>query len=100
LVHLSEVFPDTSFWIDVICIDQDSPLERNHQVAQMRTIYSKAAEVIIWMGPEYPDTDRLSSFMESHYSSCTLLNDPVEGCELALDLELANAIQHLKAQPY
>jgi hypothetical protein len=39
------------FWIDALCIDQDSPAERNHQVMQMQEIYRDADEVIIWLGP-------------------------------------------------
>jgi hypothetical protein len=38
------------FWIDALCIDQDSIAERNHQVAQMGSIYSKAQDVVIWLG--------------------------------------------------
>jgi hypothetical protein len=38
------------FWIDALCIDQCSILERNHQVAQMCSIYTKAQEVIAWLG--------------------------------------------------
>jgi hypothetical protein len=39
------------FWIDAVCIDQDSSTERNHQVMQMQEIYCDADEVIIWLGP-------------------------------------------------
>ncbi|KAF2821937.1 HET-domain-containing protein, partial [Ophiobolus disseminans] len=39
-----------AFWIDALCIDQDSLSERNHQVAQMGLIYSKADDVIAWLG--------------------------------------------------
>jgi hypothetical protein len=39
-----------AFWIDALCIDQEWVAERNHQVAQMGTIYSNAAEVIAWLG--------------------------------------------------
>ncbi|KAF2847086.1 HET-domain-containing protein [Plenodomus tracheiphilus IPT5] len=38
-------------WIDALCIDQSSISERNHQVAMMSQIYSKAALVITWLGP-------------------------------------------------
>jgi len=38
------------YWIDAVCIDQDSMLERNHQVRMMRQIYSNAACVSIWLG--------------------------------------------------
>lgn len=37
-------------WIDAICIDQTRTRERNHQVAMMGEIYSRAARVIVWLG--------------------------------------------------
>lgn len=37
-------------WIDAICIDQASPAERDHQVQQMGTIFSKAKMLITWLG--------------------------------------------------
>jgi hypothetical protein len=37
-------------WIDAICIDQNSIAERNHQVALMDRIYSKADYVFVWLG--------------------------------------------------
>jgi hypothetical protein len=42
--------PKQTFWIDALCIDQDSVYEKNHQVAQMGSIYANAAEVISWLG--------------------------------------------------
>jgi hypothetical protein len=45
------------YWIDAICIDQESVLERNHQVQMMRHIYSNAQSVSIWLG----DADRQST---------------------------------------
>jgi hypothetical protein len=38
-------------WIDQICIDQHTDDERNHQVKLMGWIYSKASEIIAWLGP-------------------------------------------------
>jgi hypothetical protein len=37
-------------WIDAICIDQTSVLERNHQVAMMGRIYAEADDVFAWLG--------------------------------------------------
>lgn len=37
-------------WIDAICIDQSTSAEKNHQVRQMYSIYSKASKVLIWLG--------------------------------------------------
>jgi hypothetical protein len=42
--------PMRTFWIDALCIDQDSITKRNHQVAQMGRIYASASEVIAWFG--------------------------------------------------
>ena len=37
-------------WIDQICINQDDVDERNKQVALMGRIYSKAENVVVWLG--------------------------------------------------
>ncbi|KAI0148500.1 heterokaryon incompatibility protein-domain-containing protein [Xylariaceae sp. FL1272] len=37
-------------WIDAICIDQDSLLEKNTFVPMMKTIYEEARRVVIWLG--------------------------------------------------
>jgi hypothetical protein len=39
-----------AFWIDAICIDQDSNPERTHQVSMMGRIYSEAELVLAWLG--------------------------------------------------
>jgi hypothetical protein len=38
-------------WIDAICINQDSLLERAHQVTLMGKIYSQCTRDILWLGP-------------------------------------------------
>jgi hypothetical protein len=43
-----------TLWIDSICIDQNSQLERGHQVQLMGDVYSKAEKVIIWLGEASP----------------------------------------------
>ena len=39
-------------WVDSICINQDQSAlhERSHQVLLMKEIYSRAAEVLVWLG--------------------------------------------------
>lgn len=44
-------------WIDSICIDQQSTLERNHRVNMMGRVYSKADQVIVWLGEGNEQTD-------------------------------------------
>ena len=41
---------DRYMWIDQLCIDQSSTVERNHQVQMMSDIYSKATSVVAWLG--------------------------------------------------
>jgi hypothetical protein len=43
-------FSGIIFWIDNLCIDQDNPLEKNHQVHLMRDIYQKANSILVWLG--------------------------------------------------
>lgn len=52
LKHARDVFPNNSFWIDAISIDQDDIVERNHQVKLMGRIYSKADKTIVWLGSD------------------------------------------------
>jgi len=44
-------------WIDALCINQDDNEELNHQVQQMRTIYSKAAMVHAWIDEQIDPND-------------------------------------------
>jgi len=41
----------TRLWVDAICINQKDGQERSQQVRNMRQIYSRAEEVIAWVGP-------------------------------------------------
>ncbi|KAF3003573.1 hypothetical protein E8E13_006490 [Curvularia kusanoi] len=60
-----------SLWIDAVCIDQKSTIERNHQVGQMGKIYSNACKVIMWLGNRYSeheeDTDLPSTSFKDYY---------------------------------
>jgi hypothetical protein len=38
------------YWIDALCIDQHNISERNHQVAQMGSVFSRADYVHVWLG--------------------------------------------------
>lgn len=54
-------------WIDALCINQTDSTERNHQVSQMRDIFSNAWQVIAWLG---------ESEKGSEYVMQTLGHDP------------------------
>jgi hypothetical protein len=40
----------TTLWVDALCINQHDPVERGLQVMRMALIYSKASEVLVWLG--------------------------------------------------
>ncbi|KAF7521647.1 hypothetical protein G7054_g12383 [Neopestalotiopsis clavispora] len=56
-------------WIDAICIDQQSALERGHQVDIMGRLYSEADEVLIWLGDIGDNTGRLMSLLRAFEAS-------------------------------
>ncbi|KAH8802984.1 heterokaryon incompatibility protein-domain-containing protein [Xylogone sp. PMI_703] len=45
-------------WIDAICINQCDPQEKGVQISLMDEIYSKAANVVIYLGSGNEKTDR------------------------------------------
>ncbi|KAM0328623.1 hypothetical protein ACHAQA_005034 [Verticillium albo-atrum] len=61
LRHIRSDDQDVIIWIDQICINQDDVIEKTSQVQLMREIYSKADQVIVWLGPP---TDRSDELMD------------------------------------
>ena len=56
LAKLSDLGEKEFLWIDRLCIDQGNNVERASQVALMDRIYSKAEQVIVWLGRQSRDT--------------------------------------------
>ncbi|KAK5126780.1 hypothetical protein LTR85_009714 [Meristemomyces frigidus] len=51
LRHLQQSITEPlTLWIDAVCIDQNNEAEKSEQVAHMRDIYSKAEDVVTWLG--------------------------------------------------
>ena len=57
LRHLRENVNERILWIDAICIDQGSNEERNYQVPLMKTIYTNASIVRVWLGESAKGSD-------------------------------------------
>lgn len=73
-------------WIDAICIDQHSDLDRTHQVSLMSRIYMSANKVIAYTGEATRESDRLFDWMNSiHPKDLVLPTNP--GWAGMLDLE-------------
>ena len=49
-------------WVDSICINQSDMEEKSLQVAQMRTVFSRAAHVYVWLGPGSIETAKAMNF--------------------------------------
>jgi hypothetical protein len=68
-------------WIDAMCIDQLQLKERNHQVAIMGKIYSRATNVLVWLGSA---TKAISFFLSK---LCDTATDPIDAWVLYNDGE-------------
>ncbi|KAK0099370.1 hypothetical protein ONS96_008399 [Cadophora gregata f. sp. sojae] len=54
-------------WIDALCINQADEVERNEQVAKMKTIYEQATLVVLWLGPSYENSHLAFDLMQEMY---------------------------------
>ena len=62
LRHLRRPTEPVTVWIDQICINQDDNDEKKVQVAMMVRIYSKAQQVLVWLGPADQGSDEAMDF--------------------------------------
>ena len=51
-------------WVDAVCINQDNPSERNHQVQMMSRIYTRARMVCIWLGEHTEESKTAIKFIQ------------------------------------
>jgi hypothetical protein len=61
---------DRILWVDAICINQKDERERGHQVAQMSDIYSRAEQVIFWLGHATPEINIVMSALKRLERRC------------------------------
>ena len=54
---------DIVLWIDAMCINQDDEKEKSKQVAKMAEIYSRAKDVLMWLGKEYKQSNVAMEFI-------------------------------------
>jgi hypothetical protein len=53
-----------NLWIDALCINQEDIQERNHEVKRMGEIYTRASNVVIWLGEAEHDTKKAMSTLK------------------------------------
>jgi hypothetical protein len=68
LRHLRLTQEARYLWVDAICINQDDMDERSRQVSIMSEIYSKASQVVVWLGEREEPSDRVPHAV-SHWKS-------------------------------
>ena len=51
------------FWVDQICINQDNVHEKNHQVQQMKAIFSSAELTLAYLGDKGGDSDLAMDYL-------------------------------------
>lgn len=78
LLYLRDENRDRVLWIDAICICQKNLQERAHQVANMADIYSNAARVVIWLGPEAENSTLALENLEYLGSAIDIDRDPAD----------------------
>jgi hypothetical protein len=62
LRHIRRQDRDVTLWVDAICINQQDPGEKGHQVRHMGDVYAGAEEVLVWLGPS---TTKIDALLES-----------------------------------
>ncbi|PVH79302.1 HET-domain-containing protein [Cadophora sp. DSE1049] len=102
-----------TLWIDAICVNQRDMAERTSQVKRMADIYTKAARVVVWLGPESKDSSMAIDLFNTICSNVTVdwqtssfhptsantrwadVNNPVP-----LDQDQSNSISSLLSRPW
>ena len=58
LFHLRLANRSRVLWIDAICINQQDPVERSHQVTLLRNTFQRAKNVVVWLGEDTGDAKK------------------------------------------
>ncbi|KAF8860397.1 HET-domain-containing protein [Acephala macrosclerotiorum] len=65
LRHLRHRDHTRVLWIDAICINQEDLVERSSEVGKMGSIYGRARQVIVWLGPESENSSLAISLLRT-----------------------------------
>ncbi len=90
--HLRLIDRSRTLWADAICINQNDPDEKIHQIRNMDNIYRKASSVCMWLGEEANDSGAAMELIHLYHH-----NNPLEWKELPRVKDLS---RHCKALTY
>ncbi|OCL01439.1 hypothetical protein AOQ84DRAFT_306705, partial [Glonium stellatum] len=80
LKELRDENEDRYFWVEAICINQEAKAEKSTQVPLMDKIYSKATNVVVWLGDTHNSPEALALMKKIRYLK--RYNQFVENCTL------------------
>ena len=88
------------FRADAICINQRDLEERASQVSMMRTIYSKAVEVVAWLGIQSDGSDDVIDYINDIPMKWKSPSEPVLQEGVVLDPNLAQRLLCITQRPF
>ena len=85
-------------WVDALCVDQSSVDERNSQVLLMKTIYSNAERVRVWLGEPTSGSDDALAILQDMGRSIPFNDIRLDGKRL--NEENARSLNELISRPW
>lgn len=84
LRYFRETSDEKTLWVDAVCINQQDNVEKGPQVQMMGQIYSKAARVLVWLGPAADGSDELLERMSQGFTEEDVSNQTMQDSSLAM----------------
>lgn len=75
---------EKTLWVDAVCINQKDNVEKGPQVQMMGQIYSKAAQVLVWLGPAADGSDELLGRMSQGVTEEEISDQTLQSSSLAM----------------
>lgn len=75
---------EKTLWVDAVCINQKDNMEKGPQVQMMGQIYSKAAQVLVWLGPAADGSDELLERMSQGITEAKISDETLQNSSLAM----------------
>lgn len=84
LRYFRDKHDEKTLWVDAVCINQADNVEKGPQVQMMGQIYSKAARVLVWLGPAADGSDELLEHMSQGFSGEEIADATLQSSSLSL----------------